>query len=110
MGEPDGLLQKYSPVGADISAPSAEHSELGDSPGLGVEDCSELGDSPGLRVRGCSALGDLLCREDCSELGGSLGLGVGDCSALEDSPGEHVASPVVYRECPLGEPLGFAQE
>ena len=38
--EPDGLLKKYSQVGADISAPSAEHSELGDSPGLGVEDCS----------------------------------------------------------------------
>ena len=45
-------------MGADISAPIAEHSELGDSPGLGVADCSELGDSPGLRVRGCSALGD----------------------------------------------------
>ena len=58
MGEPDGLLQKYSPGGADISAPSAEHSELGDSPGRGVEDCSELRDSPGLLVGGCSALGD----------------------------------------------------
>jgi len=36
-------------VGADISSPSAEHSELGDSPGLGVEDCSEL--SKGLYFR-----------------------------------------------------------
>jgi len=62
LGEPDGLVQKYSPVGADMSAPSVEHSELGNSPGLGVEDCSELGGSPGLRVVGCSALGDSLRR------------------------------------------------
>jgi len=77
-------------VGADISAPSAEHSELGDSPGLGVVDCSELGDSPGLRVGSCSALWDSLGPEDCSELGGSPGLGVGDRSALRDSPREQV--------------------
>jgi len=43
-------------------------------------------------------------------LGDRLSLGVGDCSALWDSPGEHVASPVVYRECALGDPLGFAEE
>jgi len=75
-----------------------------------VGDCSDLGEMPGLRVGGCSALGDSLHREDYSELGGSPGLGVGDCSVLGDSPGEHVASPVGYRECPLGEPLGFEQE
>jgi len=77
LGEPDGLLQIYSPVGADISAPSAEHSELRDSLGMEVEDCSQLGDSPGLQEGGCSALGDSLRRENCSELGGSPGLGVG---------------------------------
>ena len=77
-------------MGADISAPSAEHSEPGDSPGQGVEASSEHGDSLGLRVGGCSALWDSLRREDCSELGRSPGLGVGDCSALGDSPGDQV--------------------
>jgi len=60
-------------------------------------------------VGGCSALGDLLRRDDSSELRGSSGLWVGDCSALGDSPREHVPCPVRYRECPLGEPLRFAQ-
>jgi len=85
-------------------------SELRGLPGLGVGDCSDLGDSPGLRIGGCSPLGDSLRREDCSEHGGSPGLRVRDCSTLKDSAGKHVASPVVYGECPLGEPLGLVQE
>jgi len=110
LGEPDGGLEKCSPEGVDISAQSSGHSELQHSPGLGVQDCSELGESQGLWVAGCSALRDSLCREDCSKLGGSLGLGVVDCSVLGESPREPVASPGGYRECPLGELLGFAQE
>ena len=84
MGEPDGLLQKYSPESDNISAPRAEHSELGDWMGRGVEGCSDLGDWPGLRVGRGFALGDSLRREDLSELGESLGLGVEACSALRD--------------------------
>jgi len=68
-----GLLQKYSPGGDIISAPSAEHSELRELPGLGVEHCCNLG--------------DWLPQEDCSEPGLSPGLGVGDCSDVGDSPG-----------------------
>jgi len=110
LGEPDGLLQKYSPEGDHISAPRADDSELGNSPGLRVEDCSKLGDSPGLRVGGCSALGDSLSLEECSGLEGLPSLRVRDCSALGDLPEEHLASSVGYSECPLEEPLGFVEE
>ena len=87
LREPAGLLPKCLPESDNISVSSEEDSELGDLPGLEVEDCTDLGNSPGLWVGGCSALGDLLRQENCSELEGWPGLEVGDCSDLGDSPG-----------------------
>jgi len=79
-------LQKYSPECDNISPPSAEHSKLGDSPGLGVEACSDLGDS--------------LCQEDCSELAGSPGQGVGDSYALGGSLGEQLSIGLAQEHLP----------
>ena len=96
MGQPVDVLQKYLPVGNDISIASSEHSELGHAHGLGVADCS--------------GLGDLLGRKDCAELGEWPALGVWDSSTLGHSRAENVASLVGYRECRLGDWLEFGLE
>ena len=54
-----------------------------------MKDCSEVGDSPGLGV------------EDCSEVGDSPGLGVEDCSEVGDSPGEQVRFGLAQEHWPV---------
>ena len=93
LGNSPGLgVEEHSDVWDSAVLRMHDHSELRDLPAVGEWQCSEVGDPLGLRVRQCSEVGDRpdLGVRQCSEVGDPLGPEVWQCFELGDLPGEQV--------------------